>query len=294
MKSEMKLCVKPCCRLLAKAAIIILTVLLSAVTICYSANNGVLGVSYAANNALMTEIGSSAASMAVLDDDGNLIYSKCADTKREMASTTKICTAITVLDNCIALNRKIIIPDSAVGVEGSSIYLERGEQMTIMDLLYGLMLRSGNDCAVALAIAVGSSVEGFAKLMNETAIRAGALNSNFVNPHGLHAEGHYTTAKDLALITYYAMKNPVFKTIVSTKTHTTRYANHDYNRVMYNKNKILNTYEGGDGVKTGFTKAAGRCLVSSATRDGKQVIAVVLNCSNMFEECERLMDLAFA
>lgn len=241
------------------------------------------------------EVASSAASMALVDGDtGELIYSKNCDARREPASTTKICTAITVLENCTMLDLPVAIPDAAIGVEGSSLYLQRGEMLTVRDLLYGLMLQSGNDCATALAIIVGDSVDGFVKLMNETAAKAGATNTNFVNPHGLHHDEHYTTAHDLCKISYYAMQNETFREIVSTKRHSTPYHNHEYRRNFPNKNKILFNYEGGNGIKTGYTKASGRCLVSSATRDGKTYICTVLNCYDMFEECMRLMDAAFA
>lgn len=242
-----------------------------------------------------TEVNSSASSMALVDGDtGELIYSKNCDARREPASTTKICTAITVLENYTLLDLPVPIPDEAVGVEGSSLYLQKGEMLTVRDLLYGLMLQSGNDCAVALAITVGGSVEGFVKMMNDTAQKAGAVNTNFMNPHGLHHDEHYTTARDLSAIAYYAMQNEVFREIVATKRHSTPYHNHDYNRNFPNKNKILYNYEGGNGIKTGFTKKSGRCLVSSATRNGKTYICTVLNCGDMFEECMRLMDKAFA
>lgn len=233
--------------------------------------------------------------MAVIEcSTGRFLYGKNEDKKRPMASTTKICTAATVLDNCDNLEKIITVPDKAVGVEGSSIYLQKGEKVKIIDLLYGLMLQSGNDCAEALAITVGGSLENFAKLMNETAEKAGAQNSNFVTPHGLHDDNHYTTARDLAMISAYAFKNPIFAKIVSTKKHIMPWEGRSYPRTILNKNKILSTYEGGDGVKTGFTKKAGRCLVSSATRNGMRIIAVVLNCGPMFEECSALMDKAFS
>lgn len=162
-----------------------------------------------------TEINSSATTMALVDGDtGELIYTKNCDVKREPASTTKICTAITVIENHTLLDIPVPIPDEAVGVEGSSLYLQKGEMLTVRDLLYGLMLQSGNDCATALAIIVGGSVNGFVKLMNETAQKAGATNTNFVNPHGLHHENHYTTARDLCAISYYAMQNDLFREIV--------------------------------------------------------------------------------
>lgn len=242
-----------------------------------------------------TEVYSTATSMALVDGDtGELIYSKNCDARREPASTTKICTAITVLENYTLLDLPVPIPDEAIGVEGSSLYLQKGEMLTVRDLLYGLMLQSGNDCAVALAIIVGGSVDGFVELMNETAQAAGATDTNYTNPHGLHHDEHYTTARDLCAIAYYAMQNETFREIVATKRHRTPYHNHDYDRNFPNKNKILFNYAGGNGIKTGFTKKSGRCLVSSATRDGKTYICTVLNCGDMFEECMRLMDCAFS
>ena len=237
---------------------------------------------------------SSAAAMITIEaGSGRVLYEKNADDRRPMASTTKIATAITVIDNVSDLDKTVVVPDCAVGVEGSSIYLQKGETATVRDLLYGLMLQSGNDCAVALAVTTAGNVEKFAALMNETARKCGAENTNFVTPHGLHDDNHYTTARDLATISAYAMKNPVFREIVSTKRHVVPWAGHDYDRVILNKNKILSTFDGGDGIKTGYTKKAGRCLVSSATRNGMTVISVVLNCGPMFEECRTLMERAF-
>jgi D-alanyl-D-alanine carboxypeptidase (penicillin-binding protein 5/6) len=232
--------------------------------------------------------------MAVIEkSSGRVLYSYNENAKLPMASTTKIVTCITVIENCEDLDKVVAVPDCAVGVEGSSIYLKRGEKLKIRDLLYGLMLRSGNDCAVALAMTVGGNVENFAKLMNETARKAGAENTNFVNPHGLHDDNHYTTALDLAKISAYAMKNKEFYEIVSTKQKRIPYGEEDYDRVLLNKNKILSRVEGADGVKTGYTKKAGRCLVSSATRDGMNVICVVLNCPDMFARSESLINKAF-
>lgn len=233
--------------------------------------------------------------MAVIErDSGRILYSENGNARLPMASTTKIATCITVIDNCDDLNREITVPDNAIGVEGSSIYLKKGEKLRIIDLLYGLMLRSGNDCAVALAISVGESVENFAKMMNGTAQKAGAENTNFTNPHGLHDDNHYTTAVDLARISAYAMKNPIFYKIVSTMQTTIPDGESKYGRVLINKNKMLSKVKGADGVKTGFTKKAGRCLVSSATRNGMNVICVVLNCPEMFERSESLLELAFS
>ncbi|MCH5165783.1 MAG: D-alanyl-D-alanine carboxypeptidase [Clostridiales bacterium] len=275
-----------------KIAVVILAALCAAMCCAFMPSDVDDAVS---NEYRKTEVNSSATSMALVDGDtGDIIYSKNCNMRRAPASTTKICTAITVLENYTLLDLPVPIPDEAIGIEGSSLYLQNGEMLTVRDLLYGLMLQSGNDCAVALSIIVGGSVDGFVKMMNETAQKAGCTNTNFMNPHGLHHDEHYTTAKDLCAIAYYAMKNEVFREIVATKRHSTPYHNHEYNRNFPNKNKILFNYEGGNGIKTGFTKKSGRCLVSSATRNGKTYICTVLNCGDMFEECMRLMDCAFA
>ena len=212
--------------------------------------------------------------------------------KKFMASTTKILTAITIIENC-SLNDVIVVKKQTTGVEGSSIYLEPDERLSVKDLLYGLMLRSGNDCALTLAVHCCGSAENFAKLMNKTAKKIGANNSNFVNPHGLHDDNHYTTAYDLALISCYAMKNDDFREIVSTKTVEIPFTTQNYNRRLINKNKMLNEFEGSTGIKTGFTKKAGRCLVSSCKRNGIEFICVVLNCPPMFERSKNLLTNAF-
>ena len=240
------------------------------------------------------ELYTSAEGMALLEvSTGRVLYQKNMHKKRAPASTTKILTAITVIENTEELDKVKKIPDAAVGVEGSSIYLECGEELSTRDLLYGLMLQSGNDCAESLAILTSGSKDQFATLMNTTAKRIGAKNSNFVTPHGLDAPDHYTTAYDLALISAYALKNPIFSEIAATKKHSAPWKGRDYNRVIINKNKLLNSFEGCDGVKTGYTKKSGRCLVSSATRDGMRVVCAVLNCGPMFEDCARLMDASF-
>ncbi len=216
---------------------------------------------------------------------GRVLYESHGDTRLPMASTTKILTAITVLDLCDDLSREFAIPPQAVGIEGSSVYLKSGDIYTVEELLYGLMLRSGNDCATALALYCSGSLEEFAARMNETAQRAGALNSRFANPHGLPCENHYTTARDLSYITRYAMQNPVFCEIVSTKYYEPRH--------WKNKNKMLTEYEDAIGVKTGYTKQAGRCLVSAAKRDNMTLICTVLNCSPMYERSQELLNGAF-
>ncbi len=213
-----------------------------------------------------------------------ILYANGSDQRLPMASTTKIATAITVLENCKNLEQEIIIPDQAVGIEGSSVYLKKGEKRTIKELLYGLMLRSGNDCATALAIHCSGSISKFSLKMNETAQKAGALNTRFENPHGLPCKNHYTTAYDLSLITCYAMHNKIFREIVATKYYEP--AN------WKNKNKILN-FDGGIGVKTGYTKEAGRCLVSAVEKNGMTLICTQLNCPTTYERSLNLINDAF-
>ena len=218
-------------------------------------------------------------------ETGRILYEKRGDIRLPLASTTKILTAITVLETCANIEEVISIPQEAVGIEGSSVYLKCDEEYTVKDLLYGLMLRSGNDCAVALALYCGGSITAFAARMNEIAQKAGALESHFENPHGLPCKNHYTTARDLCYITRYAMKNSIFKQIVATDYYEPR--------GWKNKNKMLTRYEGAIGVKTGYTKDAGRCLVSAAKRDNMTLICVVLNCQPMYERSAQLMDDAF-
>lgn len=212
--------------------------------------------------------------------------------KMPMASTTKVMTALVALES-LPLDGKITVDRRAVGVEGSSIYLREGEIWSVEDLLYGLMLRSGNDAAEMLAIAACGSVESFVDRMNEKARAIGAEQTHFVNPHGLHNDDHYTTAYDLALISACALENETFAKIVGSKIYTVP-AN-DTHPVHYfaNKNKMLSSYEGANGIKTGFTTDAGRCLVSSAKREGMQLVTVVLNQPDMWQESMRRMDEAF-
>ncbi len=209
------------------------------------------------------------------------------DAKLSNASTTKIVTAITVIENC-DLDNEVVITKESVGVEGSSIYLKEGDVLSVRELLYGLMLRSGNDAATALALHVGGSIENFASMMNTLSYKCGAINSNFVNPHGLYDANHYTTAKDLALICAYALRNETFAEIVRTKKIAFG------SRTFLNKNKMLFNYDGADGVKTGYTKKAGRCLVSSATKNGMQLICVILNYPKTYERTTELFDRCFS
>ncbi len=224
-------------------------------------------------------------------NSGRIVHEINGDKRLPMASTTKILTALTVVEN-FDLEKVITVKKDCVGIEGSSIYLREGEKLTVKELLYGLMLRSGNDTAECLASSLINR-DDFIKLMNKTAILAGANNSNFTNPHGLHDENHYTTAVDLAKITLRAMKNPKFKEIVSTKKVNISNDGYDYDRVLVNKNKLLFSYEGCNGVKTGYTKNAGRCLVTSVERDGLEFVSVVINSPQMWERTKELLDFSF-
>ncbi|ABP67430.1 Serine-type D-Ala-D-Ala carboxypeptidase [Caldicellulosiruptor saccharolyticus DSM 8903] len=223
---------------------------------------------------------------------GKILFEKNKDLKLPMASTTKIMTAILAIENC-DLNKEIEIPAQAIGVPGSSIYLEKGERLKIIELLYGLMLASGNDAAAALAISVCGDVKKFVNLMNKKAKELGLENTMFSSPHGLEEGEHYTTAHDLARLTAYAMKNQTFREIVSTTQKEIRWTTRPYSRVLKNKNKMLKSYQGAEGVKTGFTKRAGRCLVTSACRDDFRVICVVLNAPDMWNDTKKILDFAY-
>ncbi|MBU5426635.1 D-alanyl-D-alanine carboxypeptidase [Tissierella pigra] len=222
-------------------------------------------------------------------ETGRVLYERNAHKKMPMASTTKIMTALVALENG-KLDDKIAAKGECIGVEGSSIYLREGEVLSLKDMLYGLMLRSGNDSSVAIANYIGGSLEGFVSLMNKKAQSIGAVNTNFANPHGLHDDSHYSTAYDLALITKEAFSYEEFGNIVKSKSYT---ADREENNYFYNKNKTLWEYNGGDGVKTGYTMRSGRCLVSSATRNGMHLIAVSLNASNWFNDNYKLLDYGF-
>ncbi len=223
---------------------------------------------------------------------GRVLYENNAHEALPMASTTKIMTALVALENG-NLSDPVTTGINAFGVPGTSLYLGLGERLTLEEMLFGLMLASGNDAAVAIAEHVGGSVEEFCRMMTERAAEIGCENTVFTTPHGLPAGGHHTTAWDLALITREAMKNPKFREIVSTQRASLPWMDHAYDRVLTNKNKLLSTYPGAVGVKTGYTKAAGRCLVFAAERDGLSLIGAVLNCPDWFDEAAALLDRGF-
>ncbi|MET3209428.1 UNVERIFIED_CONTAM: D-alanyl-D-alanine carboxypeptidase (penicillin-binding protein 5/6) [Paenibacillus sp. PvR008] len=223
---------------------------------------------------------------------GRIIYSAEGDRELRIASLTKIMTAIVAIEHGHLQDRVNVSP-TAYAKEGSSLFLQKGEQMTLENMLYGLMLRSGNDAASAIAEHVGGTEGGFVHLMNEKAVQLGLSHSHFANPHGLDAEGHYSSANDMARLTAYALHNPTFARIVKTELKKAPNPNESWDYSWHNKNKMLRLYEGADGVKTGFTKKAFRCLVSSATRDGRQLAAVTLNDGDDWNDHARMLDYGF-
>ena len=229
------------------------------------------------------------AQKAILMDaqTGRILYEKDSNQRSLIASTTKIMTALIICEQCNVLDR-MRIPKEAVGIEGSSMYLQEGEVLTLQELLYGLMLHSGNDAAVALAIYCGGTVEGFAELMNDKARQLGMTGTHFENPNGLDSPGHYSTARDLAVLAAYAMKNPIFAKTVSTKTVTVG------QRYLRNHNKLLWQVEGAEGVKTGYTRAAGRILVSSAVRSGRRLVAVTIDAPDDWRDHAALLEEGFS
>lgn len=230
---------------------------------------------------------------ALIDvQSGKMIMSLNGNKRMRIASLTKIMTAIVAIEKG-NLSDKVKVGPKAFGVEGSSIYLKKGEEMSLQNLLYGLMLRSGNDAAVAIAEHVGGSLDGFVYLMNEEAKMIGMENSHFANPHGLDVKDHYSTANDMAKLTAYALQNPVFREIVKTKVKTVPNSYEQWDHKWRNKNKMLALYDGADGVKTGYTKLSRRCLSSSATRNGQQLAVVTLNDSNDWADHQQLLDYGF-
>lgn len=215
----------------------------------------------------------SRAAVVIDRESKRVLYGKNEDKKRAMASTTKIMTCILAIENC-RLDETIKVSKTAAAIGGSTLGLSAGDKITMNDLLYGLMLCSGNDAAEQIAETIGGSREGFADLMNKKAKELGLKNTHFVTPHGLDDEDHYTTAYELAILTDYALSNSKFAQIVNTKTKSILINGRQDN--ISNTNELLGYMEGVNGVKTGFTGEAGRCLVVSCKRNGLNLISVVL------------------
>ena len=226
---------------------------------------------------------------AILIDahSGRVLFSQNASMQLPMASTTKIMTALVVVENA-DLDEIVVVDRATTGVEGSSIYLKPGEMITVRDLLYGLLLESGNDAALTLAVHVGGSEEEFVVMMNERAAALDLQSTSFQNPHGLDGERHFTTAHELAIMATAMLSHPELAEIASTPNAKIA------GRSMSNSNKMLHRFDGADGVKTGFTRRSGRCLVSSATRDGQTLIAVTLNAGNDWNDHTAMLNYGFS
>ncbi|WP_110113016.1 D-alanyl-D-alanine carboxypeptidase family protein [Bacillus sp. CGMCC 1.16541] len=244
-----------------------------------------------------TANGNVSAHNAVLieQQSGRVLYDKGAHEKQRIASITKIMTAILAIESG-KIDEVVKVGPNAVGVEGSSLYLVEGEKIKLKDLVYGLMLRSGNDSAVAIAEAVGGSVDGFVYLMNQKAEEIGMTNSHFANPHGLDDhEDHFSTAYDMAILTRYAMQNEIFKEVSGTKLYRMPHPEEKWDRVWKNKNKLLtNLYPYATGGKTGYTKRAKRTLVTTASKDGLDLIAVTLNAPGDWNDHISMYESAFS
>ncbi len=219
--------------------------------------------------------GTSARAAFLMEAGGAVLYEKNADERLPMASTTKIMTALVALD-CLDPDALVTVPPEACGVEGSSVYLSPGEKLTARDLLAAVLLESANDAAAALAFAAAGGIEPFAELMNEKAAQLGLMSTHFVNPHGLDDEEHYTTARDLARLTAEALRNDLFRSLVGMKNAVIE-RDGSGPRALINHNRLLRMSGDVIGVKTGYTKRSGRCLVSAAQKDGVLLIAVTLS-----------------
>lgn len=233
--------------------------------------------------------GAKASSLYSPDTD-TFILSKNIGMQLPMASTTKIMTALLAIEN-LDMNELVTVPGEAVGIEGSSLYLNKGDQLTVKDLVYSLLLQSANDAAVVLALKTSGSIEEFANLMTARAYELGATDTSFENPHGLDSDNHYTTAHDLAIISAAALKNDTFRKITSTYKYSFRMG--DNTRTVVNHNKLLKMYDGCIGVKTGYTQRCGRCLVSAASRDGITLVAVTLSDPDDWIDHKNMLDYGF-
>lgn len=260
------------------------------ITICFNAFQNVF-----ADTSNVNDVKISSPSAIVIDSiNGRVLYEKNGYEKRNIASLTKILTAIVTLEN-VKLDEVVTIKTSSSSIGGSTVGMSKGDEITVKALMYGMLMCSGNDCAYALAEYVGGDIETFAKLMTEKAKEIGAKDSNFKNPHGLDVEGHYSTAYDMALITKYALNNQVINEIVGTESTTIQFGKTV--KTFSNTNRLLRTYSNADGVKTGFTNGANRCLIASATKDELRVIAVVLGSETTdirFNDAKTLLEYALS
>lgn len=236
---------------------------------------------------------SSPAAVVICEETGRILYNKNANEMRKMASLTKLMTAIILVENC-DMNESINVAKQACYVGGSEAGINPNDEVSAKDLLYGMLLPSGNDCAVAIAYHIGGNIENFASLMNKKAQEMGLKNTNFVNPHGLDSDEHYTTPYEMALIAKYARQYDIIRTAVSTNEATVTFGNRTVN--LHNTNRLLRTYSKATGMKTGFTNGANRCLVASASQDKLNLIAVVLGSETSdirFNDTQNILEETF-
>jgi len=259
------------------ALLFILALIFSMFTVFVSSEGG---ISLSARSAALYE-----------PETERFIYTKNSNQRLGMASTTKIMTALLALEE-LDHNESFEIDGRAVGIEGSSIYLKHGEILKTLDLIYALILQSANDAAAALAYKIAGGIEEFAILMNERAKKLNLQNTNFTNPHGLDNEKHYTTASDLSVITAEALANDTFKEIVST--YKKQIESNLTKRTLVNHNKLLKSYDGCIGVKTGYTKKCGRCLVGAAERDGVTLISVTIDAPDDWRDHTKMLDFGYS
>ncbi len=236
---------------------------------------------------------SAACACLIIGNTGEVIFEKNAHEKRGMASTTKIMTSLVALENC-DIYRKTMAKKEDVTIEGTSIGLKENDEIDLLTLVKGMLLESGNDAANVTATLVAGGKDEFALLMNKKAKELGMVNSSFKNPSGLTEEGHYSTAYDMALLASFALLNERFKAISKEKSFRVSYGTPEYERTFYNHNRFLNMYDGAIGIKTGFTKASGRCLVSAAERDGLTLVCVTLKAPDDWNDHKKLMDYGFS
>jgi D-alanyl-D-alanine carboxypeptidase (penicillin-binding protein 5/6) len=231
---------------------------------------------------------------AVLIDasSGRVLYEANAHQQLPPASVTKIMTGLLVVEKG-NLNQKVTVSQTAADTPECSIWLEAGEKLTREQLLYACMLNSANDAAMELAESIAGSEQAFVKLMNRRARQLGLKDTHFCNPHGLEASGHYTSAYDLAMLSREALHYPMFRKVVSTQTMNIPWAGHEYNRLLINQNRLLYRYDGAIGIKTGYTKQAGNCVVGAAQRGDMVLIAVSLNSPSVYQDLEQMLDYGF-
>lgn len=229
----------------------------------------------------------------VVAETGEIIFGKNENERRPMASTTKIMTSLIALETGTP-ELEIVTTEEMVTVEGTSMGLLPGDTVTLRTLVCGMLLSSGNDAANTVAIVLGGSVKGFAKMMNARAAEIGMNNTNFVTPSGLDDENHYSTAYDMALLGISSIKNPIFESICSQRHISVDYGNPPYRRTLSNHNRLLQCYEWAIGIKTGFTKKSGRCLVSAARKDGVTLVAVTLSAPDDWNDHVRMLEYGFS